>query len=52
MSFQTHKFFIFFVDLFPSIILRNQIISNIINIVGIKLVLKKEEIDNTLNTDI
>lgn len=52
MSFQTHRFYIYFVDLFPSIIMQNQIVVNIINIVGIKLLLKKDEIDNNINYDI
>ena len=52
MSFQTHRFYIYFVDLFPSIIIQNQIVVNIINIVGIKLLLKKDEIDNNINYDI
>lgn len=52
MSFQTNRFYIYFVDLFPSIIMQNQIVVNIINIVGIKLLLKKDEIDNNINYDI
>lgn len=52
MDFEKNKFYIYFVDLFPSIILRNPIITNIVNIVGIKLLLKKDTIDKTLNTDV
>ena len=52
MSFKNNKFYIYFVDLFPSIIMQNQIVVNIINIVGIKLLLKKDEIDNNINYDI
>lgn len=52
MSFQNHRFFIYFVDLFSTIILTNPIVANIVNIVGIKLLLKKDEIDKTVNNDI
>lgn len=52
MDFQKHKFFLFFIDFFPTIILQNSLIANILNIVGIKFVIYKDKIDNTLNTDI
>jgi hypothetical protein len=52
MNWQTHRFYIWFIDLFPTIILQNKLISKIINITGIKLALKKDEIDSVLNTDI
>lgn len=52
MDFEKNKFYIYFVDLFPSIILRNPIVANIVKIVGIKLLIKKESLDKTLNTDI
>lgn len=52
MNFQKHKYFAYFIDLFPTIILNNQIVANIVNIVGIKLVMKKEKIDNKINYDI
>lgn len=46
------KIEIFFIGLFPKIILDNEIVASVISIVNAKLKYLKDEIDETLNIDI
>ena len=46
------KVYQFLLGFFPNIMLQNPIVTNIINVVGIKTTILKEKVDNALNTDI
>ena len=46
------KVYQFLLGMFPNIMLQNPIVTNIINIVGIKVTILKDKVDKTLNTDI
>lgn len=49
---QPSKIELFFVGLFPNLILNNNIISTIVYNVGLEFKKFKTKLDNTLNTDI
>lgn len=45
-------FYYWFINLFPHIILRNKIVSTIVDIVGMKLSVLKKKVDRKTNLDI
>lgn len=47
-----NKYELFFSNLFPQVILRNEIVSTIVYVVGVKLQILKDKIDKHLDTDI
>lgn len=46
------KIEIFFLGLFPEVIMNNQIVASILSILSMKLTILKDEIDDSLNIDI
>lgn len=46
------KIQLFFINMFPKLILENEIVASILSVVSMKISVMKEEVDKTLNIDI
>ena len=49
---KNNNYELFFLNLFPRIILKNEVVATILHVVGLKMQAAKDKIDNHFNTDI